>query len=299
MEITAPSEIADLISLESHDGVRLSVQTLGSANRRSVVLLHGFGQTIHAWQDTAASLAQRNYQVLNYDARGHGQSDYAAPDRYRIDDFLADLRTVTSQLDHAPVIIGASMGGLTALLAAGEAPVLPVKAMILVDIAPRWSQKGLRKILDFLHAYPNGFDNLEQVRNAVQLYLPGRKRQYRPEGLMKNLRAGSGGRLHWHWDPAMLELTRRSEVHQQRLVRAARGITCPVLLISGGRSELLDDSSIEDFLNLVPQARHVKVAKASHMVAGDDNHQFNTVILNYLNELDDDTQSSNSRRKIL
>ena len=289
--------LPDVISLESHDGVRLCVQTLGANNDRSVVLLHGFGQTMHAWQDTAATLAKRNYQVLNYDARGHGQSDYAAPDHYRIDDFLADLRTVAGQLRHPPVLIGASMGGVTAMLAASETPVLPIRAMILVDIAPRWSQRGLRKILDFLHAYPDGFENLEQVHDAVQRYLPGRNRRYRPEGLMKNLRAGSSGRLHWHWDPAMLELTRQSDVNQQRLVRAARCIHCPVLLVSGGRSELLDDSSIEDFLELVPQAQHVKVPQASHMVAGDDNHQFNSVIINYLDELGDDGNGKSTRRK--
>ena len=61
---------------------------------------------------------------------------------------------------------------------------------------------------------------------------------------------------------------------------------CPLLLISGGRSDLVSERTVADFLELAPHARHVQLADATHMLAGDDNDRFTATVLEYLAELD-------------
>ncbi|HMM25427.1 MAG TPA: alpha/beta hydrolase, partial [Pseudoxanthomonas mexicana] len=61
-----------------------------------------------------------------------------------------------------------------------------------------------------------------------------------------------------------------------------RRVQCPVLLISGGRSDLVSERTVEEFKTLVPHARHVHLPQATHMVAGDDNDAFTATVLEYL-----------------
>jgi pimeloyl-ACP methyl ester carboxylesterase len=94
------------------------------------------------------------------------------------------------------------------------------------------------------------------------------------------------GRLHWHWDPNMLApIAEDGERHQGDLLDAATRIRVPTLLISGAASDVVSESTINEFLELVPHARHVMVPNATHMVAGDENSQFTRHVLEFLGSL--------------
>ncbi len=82
------------------------------------------------------------------------------------------------------------------------------------------------------------------------------------------------------------ELARDSERHQDDIAAATRTVQCPLLLVSGGRSDLVSERTVADFLELAPHARHVQLADATHMLAGDDNDRFTATVLEYLAELD-------------
>ncbi|KTF29409.1 peroxidase, partial [Xanthomonas vesicatoria] len=58
--------------------MELAVSVRGAQHAPTVVLAHGFGQTRHAWEATATTLAQAGYRALSYDARGHGDSSFNA-----------------------------------------------------------------------------------------------------------------------------------------------------------------------------------------------------------------------------
>ena len=130
------------------------------------------------------------------------------------------------------------MGGLTAMLALGEDDSLPCTALVLVDVAPRLEQHGVRRIIEFMGCHHDGFDNIEQVRDAVAAYNPNRAQANDLSGLHKNLRRHNDGRLYWHWDPAFLDHARLpSETddgmfERIRLESAARKLSMPVLLIN-------------------------------------------------------------------
>jgi pimeloyl-ACP methyl ester carboxylesterase len=69
------------------------------------------------------------------------------------------------------------------------------------------------------------------------------------------------------------------------LADAAKSLKMPVLLVRGTASELVQEDHAKDFLALVPHASYADVAGARHMVAGDQNDQFSSAILEFLNKL--------------
>lgn len=176
------------------------------------------------------------------------------------------------------------MGGLFGLVAESRWPGL-FSAMVLVDITPRWEPAGVERILTFMGAHPDGFDSFEQAADVIASYQPQRARKSE-QALRSILRQGANGRLHWHWDPRLLaELGHGAEQHQKHIADAARSVRCPLLLVSGGRSDMLSHDTINEFQQLVPHARHAHLPQATHMVAGDDNDAFTTTVMQYLDAL--------------
>ena len=290
MEVAPPAAVSSFdLSLQGA-GIDLAAtrhDTSATAATPSILFAHGFGQTRRAWSATAAALAGRGHAGLAYDARGHGGSGRnAAGEAYTGQQFTDDLIVLAGELPRPPVLVAASMGGLFGLLAESRWPGL-FRAMVLVDITPRWETAGLERILGFMTAFPDGFASLEQAAGSIAAYLPHRQGRKSPGSLRELLREGGDGRWRWHWDPRLVdELARDSDRHQDAIAEATRAVRCPLLLVSGGRSDLVSDRTVADFLELAPHARHVQLADATHMLAGDDNDRFTATVLDYLAELD-------------
>lgn len=274
------------LRLEGAGGVMLAADEYGPEDAPAVLLLHGFGQTRRAWRETATALAAAGYRVVAPDARGHGASDHADDGDYRLDDFVDDARRFCRLLD-GPALVGASMGGLTGLLAEAESRQRLVAGLVLVDIAPRWEASGVSRILAFMEARPEGFASLEEAARAVAEYLPHREPRRTVAGLKPYLRETPEGRLVWHWDPNLLSrFGAEPAPYHERLMAAARLLTCPTLLVSGERSEVVSDEAIHEFLQAVPHAGHREIAGARHMVAGDRNDAFTESVRDFLATLE-------------
>ena len=261
-----------------------------------VLLLHGGGQTRHAWKKSGELIARMGRTAYAIDQRGHGDSEWVRDGAYQYEDFAADARTLAGTLAERsgvrPAVVGASLGGMAALLANGSGPSgdQVFSALVLVDITPRVDNDGVAKIQGFMRAQlREGFGSIVEAADAVAAYLPHRPRPRSHEGLKKNLRLHPDGRWRWHWDPKFLEGNRRigagSAEVEQKLVDAARRVAIPTLLVRGASSELVGEEHAKDFLTLVPHATYVDVTGARHMVAGDRNDQFASAIKSFLNEL--------------
>jgi pimeloyl-ACP methyl ester carboxylesterase len=283
----------DLHQIKSRDGTPLAVRSWGIPGAATVLFLHGGGQTSWAWEDSARRLAASGHYCLALDFRGHGDSGWA--DDYDLDHFAEDVQAVIEQLcDQPPAAIGASLGGASALVLEGESEDQLFSALAMVDITPRWETSGVKRIMEFLAAHPEGFIDLKSAALAVAGYQPHRKGKDNHEGLRKNLRQRPDGRWRWHWDPHMLanagDFAKR---WTPRLEKAARGISIPLLLVSGSRSDVVSEATINEFLGLVPHAEHVSISDAHHMVAGDRNDQFTDAIIKFLG-IEPDTTAQES-----
>jgi pimeloyl-ACP methyl ester carboxylesterase len=268
-------------------GVQLAGERWSANPSKGVVLLlHGGGQTRHSWKRTASRLAAVGWTTITLDTRGHGESGWAADRDYSMDAFVADLRAVADTMPRPPVVIGASMGGLTALVSEGEHPG-GTRALVLVDVAPRVEQQGSERIQAFMKGAPEGFASLDEVADAVAAYNPHRPRPQSTDGLRKNVRLHEDGRWYWHWDPEFVhggdEPSRA--LQPDRLYAAARAVRVPTLLIRGQLSDILSPEGAAELLELIPTARYVDVAGTGHMVAGDDNDVFTQALTRFLDDV--------------
>lgn len=263
-------------------GLRLAGDEWGSPDRPLVILQHGGGQTRHAWKNVGEKLAAAGYRAVAFDARGHGDSDWAPDGRYGQDAMIEDLVSLVAALGNPrPVLVGASMGGGTSLVAIGEEHV-DATALVMVDIAPRVEADGVARIRAFMNRKPEGFDTLEEVADAIASYQPHRARPRALAGLAKNVRLGDDGRYRWHWDPRFLERVIDSHKRLLRFEACAARLRLPVLLVRGGLSDVLTEEGAREFLALCPHAEYVSVGSAGHMIAGDRNDAFGNAVIDFL-----------------
>jgi pimeloyl-ACP methyl ester carboxylesterase len=195
--------------------------------------------------------------------------------------FADDLLDVLDALGRPAALVGASLGGVSALLAASESP-KRVRALVLVDIVPRFAAAGVERIRSFMLANPDGFETLDAAMDAVRVYNPHRPPPRDPRGLLRSLRERDG-RLYWHWDPAIIGAAPDAALAirlSERLGAIPRAV--PLLLVAGAESDVVDPEALRGFARQAPRAETVLVAQAGHMVAGDRNDAFGEAIADFL-----------------
>lgn len=268
------------------DGLELAATAYGDPHDRPIVLLHGGGQTRHAWGTAGEVFARRGRYALCVDLRGHGDSDWAPDGNYGADTFAADVRALATSLPCPPALVGASLGGLSSLLAIGESDEPIASVLVLVDVTPTIDLAGAMRIRSFMLENTDGFERLEDAADAIAAFIPNRPRPRDLSGLKKNLRF-RGGRWYWHWDPRFLGGEsgidgQRGVVNHNRLAVAAARISIPTLLVRGRMSDIVSEAAVRELRELVPHAEVVDVAGAGHMVAGDRNDAFNAAVIEFV-----------------
>ena len=254
----------------------------GPEGSPTILMLHGGGQNRFSWKNTGQVLADRGLHVVALDARGHGDSERAPAGQYTIAALARDVAAVLEQIGRPVVIIGASMGGMTGIVAAHAAGPQSVTKLVLVDVVPHYEHEGTTRIRDFMSRHVHGFDTLEQAADAIADYLPHRRRPRNLEGLQKNLRHRDG-RWHWHWDPAFVTSVGDDPfVDSDELEDLATQLRIPILLIRGKLSDVVSPEGVERFLATVPHAQFVELTDAGHTAAGDDNDAFSDAVVAFV-----------------
>jgi pimeloyl-ACP methyl ester carboxylesterase len=266
------------------DGINLVADARGDLDVWPVLFLHGGGQTRHAWDKSAELVAGRGWRTVSLDQRGHGESDWAKNGDYSFTAFCADCIAVVDQLEKPPVLVGASLGGMAAMLAEGISDREVSSGLVLVDIAPQSNPEGIKRIGDFMRSGVDGFTTLEDAAAAIAAYTPQRKRATNLDGLKKVLRERDG-RWYWHWDPRVIQQA-RTEVVATRLLGlldvAMSNIFVPTLLVRGELSDVVTQAGIDQMVSRLPDITVVEVAGAAHMIAGDQNDQFTSAVNAFL-----------------
>jgi non-heme chloroperoxidase len=277
----------ETLEFSGRDGLRLLATARGERDAPIVVLLHGGGQTRQSWGGTAERLASSGRYAVTLDMRGHGESAWCPEGRYRVADFRDDLALVLAGLPRPAFVVGASLGGITALLYAESCDMSRVRGIVLVDIAARLESEGARRIGTWMVSTSDGFDSLEAVAAAIEAYTPQRRRSWTPESLLRVVRKHPDGRYRWHWDPRFMgEGGPREVADAQHLHRAAATLSVPTLLVRGRESDVISHEGAREFQQAVPHAEFVDVSGAGHMVAGDRNDAFTQAVAGFLDRHD-------------
>ncbi|MBL7162115.1 MAG: alpha/beta fold hydrolase [Anaerolineales bacterium] len=99
-----------------------------------LLLIHGLGSSSRDWESQVPVFAE-HYQVVTFDARGHGRSD-KPPGPYSIPMFAEDAAALMRALDIASAhVVGISMGGMVAYQLAVSHPTL-IKSIVAANCTP-------------------------------------------------------------------------------------------------------------------------------------------------------------------
>lgn len=71
----------------------------------------------------------------------------------------------------------------------------------------------------------------------------------------------------------------------EALRSVADNVTLPVLLVRGGKSDIVDEEGVAEMQRLVPQTEVYDVAGAGHMIAGDRNDSFSAGLIAFLDRI--------------
>ena len=276
---------SQLVRFAGFEGLHLVADVWGDDDAWPVLLMHGGGQTRHAWGNTAAVLAEHGWRAMSLDLRGHGDSEWALNGDYSFTAFAADTIAIADQLGRPPVLVGASLGGVAAISAEGGSDRVVSSGLVIVDITHKSNPQGLQRIHDFMKSGLDGFATLEDAAEAIASYTPNRTKRVNPAGLMKVLRQRNDGRWYWHWDPKFIDRGRREvpgQSYQALFEAALHNIGVPTLLVRGLLSDVVTEEGTQAFLAAIPGAKLVDVGDAAHMVAGDQNDVFSQSVVDFL-----------------
>jgi pimeloyl-ACP methyl ester carboxylesterase len=274
------------VTFKGFEGIELVADERGDPSDWPVLFLHGGGQTRHAWGRTAEEVAGKGWRSVSLDLRGHGESEWDSSGDYSFTAYCADCIAVADQLGRPPVLVGASLGGMSAMLAEGTSDREVSSGLVLVDIAPVTNREGIERIGAFMRSGIDGFNTLEDAAAAIAAYTPHRVRAFNPEGLRKVLRERND-KWYWHWDPAIIS-QERTEVVAKRfagLLDVAMGnISVPTMLVRGMLSDVVTQEGVDDIVSHLPDITVVEVPGAGHMIAGDQNGAFTDAVTWFLDE---------------
>ena len=252
------------ISHALEDGRHVSALKWGSASPK-IVFVHGSAQNAHTWDTVCLALGE---PALAVDLPGHGHSSWRDDGDYSPRSLAFDIAPIVEQ--HAPdaaLVCGMSLGGLTTLALAYQRPDL-VDRLMMVDITPGVTGEKAKAITDFVNG-PQSFASFDDLLARTIEHNPTRSRSSLRRGILHNARQLDD--LSWVW-----RYDRRSHPRRERSESVAAGmwemierLPCPLTLVRGGTSPVVDDADVAELLRRKPDATVNVVDGAGHSVQGD------------------------------
>ena len=268
------------------NGLQLHYVEWGSADRPSIVLLHGFQSNAHTW-DTFSSAMAADYHVLALEQRGHGDSAWAPDGNYAPEAFARDAAAFIDALAVVPtLLIGHSMGGRYAALVAAEHPD-KVSKLVMVD-TPAELPPNIEALLgqqpdrDNLPE-PETFDAFEDIISKAKSEYPLTPEAELRRANYHNLYRGADGKWHWKWDLNLIERECISRILRMGdLYDVFPRVSCPSLLIRGAESPLLTAEVAQNMVDRLPNGRLEEIARAAHTVNADQSDVFQAMMASFL-----------------
>jgi pimeloyl-ACP methyl ester carboxylesterase len=261
----------------------------------ALLLLHGFGNDAHIWDDFAPAVAP-HYRTLALDHRGHGDSAWDPEHRYDLETMVRDVEAVTEALEtRRVVLIGHSLGGRIATFFAAAHPAR-MAGLVLVDIGPELDARGVTRIrMETAASIDPSFGSVDEYARLLSLHYPAAT----PGAIIRMARHGlrrrEDGRLVLKMDPILRGGLARSETPAQATERERRAIAeqwealaripCPTLVVRGAASDVFAPDTADRMADEVLQKGALAVVpQAGHSVMTDNPEGFLAVLSLFLLE---------------
>ena len=240
-----------------------------------VLLLHGLAGTAREWEQTAAWLTE-THRAVGLDQRGHGRSERQPADVTPAA-FVADALAAVESLGLAPtILVGQSLGGLIAVLAASERPDF-VSALIVVEATPtREEPEVAEQIAGYFGSWPLPFPSHE----AAVTFFGGES--LRARAWARNLVASPDG-LRPAFDADVL-VAAIAEALARDYWDEWRALEVPTLLVRGQEGEL-SPTEAAAMVAAVPVAHFVSIPGAGHDVHLDAPEAWRSAVEPFLSRL--------------
>ena len=267
------------------NGLSLHVAQWGDDAAPAVVTMHGirgFGET---FAGVAAAL-QPERRVIAFDQRGRGQSDWDPAHNYYTDAYVADLAAIVDSLNlDRSDLLGHSMGGINALVYAARFPER-MRRMVIEDAGPGAFEGslGATRIQEELRNTPERFNDWAAASAYMRALRPSVTEEARQQRLQSMLKALPDGGFTWQHDHVGIART-RLEPDRARVIDLAAvvpQITCPTLVIRGGRSDYLQPHMADAMAAANPRIRWREIGDAGHYVHDDQPAQFNAMVREFI-----------------
>jgi esterase len=234
-----------------------------------MVFLHGGALTAHTFDGVCLALRDR-YRCLSLDLRGHGDTEWPPEVDDTLDASAADLGAFIDALAlERPVVVGMSRGGLNGLTYAVSHSDR-IRALVMIDIAPEIQVEGTSRIVEFSKG-PEVTDSPEDfVAHAIEFNARRDPRVVRGT-ILFNLRRLEDGRWTWKYDrrPQTAPTSANRWERYARLWDELRSVTCPTLIVKGGRSRILTEAVAERLASGLPNGRWITIPDAGHAIQVD------------------------------
>lgn len=251
------SSPGDLVQIA---GNRLHVRASGNRNARVLILLHGFGSSLHTWEPWAEDLST-SYRVIRFDMPGAGLSGADSKGDYSDD---RSLQVLSALMDHLGVVeaslIGNSMGGRIAWKFAAAFPDR-VDRLVLISpdgFASPGEEYGKTQDVPFMvrlmrYALPQALFRM----NLAPAYGDPGKLTDELVTRYHDLLLGPGAR-----DAMIARMEQTMLVEPEPILRSIKART---LLIWGEKDAMIPVANADDYVKALPNSRLVMLPGLGHL----------------------------------
>jgi pimeloyl-ACP methyl ester carboxylesterase len=253
----------------TREGTRLACADYGG-DGPPVLLLHGLAGHAREWDSTAAWLAS-SHRALAPEARGHGHSE-RRPRDISPEAFVLDAELWLERLASAPaIVVGHSLGGITALLLAARRPEF-VRGLVVAEATPDEDPEGAAAVGRWFASWPLPFPSGAEAR----VFFGGDT--LRARAWCAGLEERAGGL--WPAFEADVLLAALAEAGARSYWEEWTGVRCPALVVRAARGA--PGEQAERMAELLPGARLAEIADAGHDLHLDQPERWRDVVLEFI-----------------